>query len=88
MFFDLSQIFTQYKKHFDLKFLKFWKESDNFLLNKIFGQSHDVGVHFSTSVSASVEVYREVGGDLSWTVIFRGDPNRSIKSLKSDLQAL
>ena len=23
MFFDLSQIFTQYKKHFDLKFLKF-----------------------------------------------------------------
>ena len=62
MFFDLNQIFPQYKKLFGLKFLK---ESDNFLLNKIFGKNHDVGVHFSTSVSASVEVYREVGGGLS-----------------------
>ena len=68
-FFDFSQIFRQYKKHFEIKFLKFFKESDNFLLNIIFRQSQNVGVNCLTSVAASVEAYREVGGGPSRTVI-------------------
>ena len=54
-FSDCSQNFWKGKKHFDFKFLKFFLESDNFLLNKIFGQTTDVGVNFLTSVSASAE---------------------------------
>ena len=68
-FSDCSQNFWKGKKHFDFKFLKFFLESDNFLLNKIFGQTTDVGVNFLTSVAASVEAYREVGGGLSCKVI-------------------
>ena len=50
-FFDFSQIFGQPKKHFEIKFLKFSFQSDNFLLNIIFGQSPDGGVNCVTSVS-------------------------------------
>ena len=39
--------------------------SDNFLLNKIFGQIQNVGVNYVTSVAASAEAYRELGGSLS-----------------------
>ena len=39
--------------------------SDNFLLNKIFGQIQNVGVNYVTSIAASAEAYREVGGSLS-----------------------
>ena len=49
-------------------------ESGKFLLNTIF-----FGVNCLTSVTASVEAYRERS--------FRGDPNSSIKSLKPDLKA-
>ena len=87
-FFDFNQIFRQHKKHFEIKFLKFLLESDNFLFNTIFGQSQNVGVNYVTSFAASVEAYREVGGCLSWMVIFRGDPYSSFNSLKPDLQAL
>ena len=59
-FFDFSQIFRQYEKHFEIKFLKFFLESDNFLLNKISGQRDNVGVNYVTSISASVEANREV----------------------------
>ena len=68
-FSDCSQNFWKGKQLFDFKFLKFFLESDNFLLNKIFGQTTDVGVNFLTSVAASVEAYREVGGGLSCKVI-------------------
>ena len=64
-FFDFCQILTRFKKHFKLKFLKFSLESDNFLLNTIFGQSPNVGVNFVTSDSASVEAFKEVGGSFS-----------------------
>ena len=30
-FFDFKKIYAQYKKHFDIEFLKVSKESDNFL---------------------------------------------------------
>ena len=50
-FFDFSQILRQQKKHFEIKFLNFSSKSDNFLLNKLFGQSPDVGVKCVTSVS-------------------------------------
>ena len=50
-FFDLSKILWQQKKHFEIKFLNFSSKSDNFLLNKLFGQSPDVGVKCVTSVS-------------------------------------
>ena len=64
-FFDLSQTFGQFKKHFEPKFLKIFLVSDNFLLNKIFGQIRNVGVNYVTSVAASAEAYREVVGSLS-----------------------
>ena len=72
-FFDFSQIFRQYKKHYKFKFLKISSESDNFLLlNTIFGQSRiNVGVNYVTSDSASVEAYKEVGGGLSMSHFFR-----------------
>ena len=35
--------------------------SDNFLLNKIFGQIQNVGVNYVTSIASSAEAYREVG---------------------------
>ena len=50
-FFNFSQILGQPKKHFEIKFLKFSFQSDNFLLNIIFGQSPDGGVNCVTSVS-------------------------------------
>ena len=59
-FFYFSQIFRQYEKHFDSKFLKFFLESDNFLLNKISGQRDNVAVNYVTSISASVEANIEV----------------------------
>ena len=59
-FFDFNQIFRQHKKHFEIKFLKFLLESDNFLLNKISGQRENVGVNYVTSFSASVYANREV----------------------------
>ena len=59
-FFDFNQIFWQHKKHFEIKFLKFLLESDNFLLNKISGQRENVGVNYVTSFSAFVEANREV----------------------------
>ena len=68
-FFDLSQILRQYKKHFEIKFLNLFLESDNFLLNIIFRQSQNIGVNCLTSVAASVEAYREVGGGPSRAVI-------------------
>ena len=51
-FFDLGQILRLYLKHFEIKFLKFFLESDKFLLNTI-------------SDSASPEACKEVGGGLS-----------------------
>ena len=48
-FFNFSQILWQQKKHFEIKFLYFLLKSDNFLLNKSFGQSPDVGVKCVTS---------------------------------------
>ena len=48
-----------------LNFLNFCLESDNFLLNTIFGQSLNVGVDYMTSDSASGEACREVRGGLS-----------------------
>ena len=68
-FFDFSEIFTQFKKHFELKFLKFLLESEIFLLSKNFGQIWNVRLNYLTSVAASVEAYREVGGGLSCKVI-------------------
>ena len=52
-----------------LNFRNFFLESDNFLLNKISGQRDNVGVNYVTSISASVEAYREVGGHLEETPI-------------------
>ena len=43
-FFDFCKIFRQYEKNFDIKFLKILLETDNFLFNKISGQSTNVGV--------------------------------------------
>ena len=37
-FFDFSLIFRQYENYFEMKFLKLLVESNNFLLNIIFGQ--------------------------------------------------
>ena len=68
-FSDFCQFFRQYKKHFEIKFLKFLLESDNFLLNKIFGQTQDIGVNYVTSLSASVEAYREVRSGPSHMII-------------------
>ena len=64
-FFDFNKIYGQYKKHFEIEYLKLLLESDNFLLNTIFGQSQNVGVKYMTLDSASVEACREVGGGLS-----------------------
>ena len=64
-FFDFYQILIQCKKYFKIKVLKFSLESDNFLLNTIFGESPNVGVHFVTTGSASIEACREVEGCLS-----------------------
>ena len=64
-FFDFIKIYGQYKKHFEIEYLKVLLESDNFLLNIIFGQIQNIGVNYMTSDSASVEECREVGGGLS-----------------------
>ena len=37
--FDFSQIFRKERQHFEIKFLEFLLESDNFLLNIIFSQT-------------------------------------------------
>ena len=42
---DFSQIFRIFEKHFNIKFLKVFKEYDNFLLNTILGETQDVGVN-------------------------------------------
>ena len=84
-FFDFSQIFRQYKKHFKFKFLKISLESDNFLLNAIFGQSPNVGVNYVTSDSASVEANREVNvASIVWTC--REDFNCSHDTCEIDLK--
>ena len=62
--FDFDKIYGQYKKHFEIKFLKKFPESDNFLQNTIFGQSPNVGVNFWTSDSASVGACGGIGGGL------------------------
>ena len=69
MYFDLIEIFQTFEKHFEINFWNLFKESDNFLFSKIIGQTHYIGVNYVTSVSASVEAYREVEGCLSWMVI-------------------
>ena len=43
------------KKHFEIKFLKFSSDYDDFLLNTIFSQSQNIGVDYVTSIIASVE---------------------------------
>ena len=66
-----NQISLQYKLEIVIYFLKLLEESNNFLLNTIFGKISDVGVNYATSVLASAEACREVGGRLSWTDIDR-----------------
>ena len=48
-----------------MKFLKFRKESNNFLLDVIFGQALGVGVNYVTSVSASEHI-DQLKGQLVW----------------------
>ena len=84
-FFDFCQILTRFKKHFEINFFKFSLESDNFLLNTIFGQSPNVGVNYVTSDSASVEANREVNvASIVWTC--REDFNCSHDICEIDLK--
>ena len=68
-FFNFYQIFRQYQTHFEIKFLKFLLEFDNFLLNKISGQRTNVGVNYVIPFLASVEANREVRRGLHCMVI-------------------
>ena len=83
-FVDICQILTQFKKHFEIKFLKFLLESDNFLLKTVFGQSRNVGVNYLASDSSSTEACREVSV-ASLERLFRGVLKGSHYSFELDL---
>ena len=63
--FDFRRILINNRNVFEMKFLKFRKESNNFLLDVIFGQALGVGVNYVTSVSASEHI-DQLKGQLVW----------------------
>ena len=83
--FQILLKFSGNKKHYEIKSLKFFLESDNFLLYIIFGQSSDVGVNFVTSVSASVEAHIEVRCGLHCVDIQRR-PQQILNNCETDLK--